>query len=341
MRRFTLVLALCLCLASCSSDDGAEAAGSTTDSSTTTVDTTAVSSSAVSSSAVSSTAVPTTAEPDAAATGCGTGGVSDITVAGDGNDRSVRVFVPTAWDGSSLLPMVVNWHGLGSNGPDQAAYTDYEALAEREGFIVVHPTGDAGVIGIPNWELSQFPDPTKDDVAFANALLDEMIASFCADPAAVYSTGMSNGGLFTSVLVCEMGDRLAGAASVAGTTHADDCVADDPVPYIAFHGTADRVVSFDGSSDNGELFSEVTPAEFGEFAADFGCDPEPTSEQVSDEVIRYDYLGCRNEVPLSFYEIVGGGHTWPGAELDLGGTTQDIDATADAWAFFARHRLDD
>ena len=51
------------------------------------------------------------------------------------------------------------------------------------------------------------------------ALIDELVANWCADPARVYSTGMSNGGFFTARLICEMADRIAAAVSVAGTYH--------------------------------------------------------------------------------------------------------------------------
>ena len=58
----------------------------------------------------------------------------------------MRVFVPSVYAGSPL-PVVIDWHGLGSNGPQQAMYSGYESVAEAEGFIVVHPTGVADAAG--------------------------------------------------------------------------------------------------------------------------------------------------------------------------------------------------
>ncbi len=299
---------------------------------------------------------PTTADPETTEAasegtggpgGCATVGVSSLDLVVDGEPRTVRVFVPSTWDGNERLPLVVDWHGLGSNGQDQALFSGYEQLAETEGFLVVHPSGVSGSGNRPNWELDQFPDPAKDDVAYADELLDVMIEDYCADAQRIYSTGMSNGGLFTSVLICNMADRLAAAASVAGVTHDDSCAPSRPVPYIAFHGTADAVVPFDGSSSAGALFSEVMPEEFGQFAADFKCDPEPVDVPVGDEVTRHDYVGCDNDTPMSFYEIAGGGHTWPNSPIAalvegaLGATTTEVDATADSWAFFQQHSLAD
>ncbi len=292
------------------------------------------------------------AEEDASS-GCDsvTTGTDSFTMTGGGAEHDVQVYVPTDFDPSSPLPLVLNWHGLGGDGRGQARFSGYEALAESEGFIVVHPTGVPASGDTRNsWELPQFDSPARDDVAFANELLDEMVVSYCIDESRVYSTGMSNGGFFTSVLVCEMADRLAAAASVAGLTHADDCSPSRAVPFIAFHGTADAVVPFDGTQSNsvlggGGFFEQVMPDEFAEFAADMGCAVEPTVSPYAREVTAYSYEDCDQDVPLVFYEIADGGHTWPSTPLaarsaSLGYTTTEIDATADAWAFFEQHRLE-
>lgn len=284
-----------------------------------------------------------------------TRGVSEFTLDAGGAVHDVRVFVPTtvAVDPS---PVVLNWHGLGSNGAQQAVFSGYETLAEEEGFIVVHATGVAAAGDERNsWELTAFDTPERDDLAFADALIDTVIIDWCADPDRVYSTGMSNGGFFTAELVCGRADRIAAAVSVAGITHPDGCDPARPVPYLAFHGTADDVVPYDGSGEStlvddnveieiGGFFEQVMPDEFAEFAADAGCDPEPIRTEETAEVVSSTYTGCDDDVPMIFYEIVDGGHTWPDSPLaeqlaDLGFFTDDISATADGWAFMSQHTL--
>ena len=275
-------------------------------------------------------------------------GVNEFTLDEGGFAYDVRLFVPSTVS-SDPAPVVLDWHGLGSNGPQQALYTGYETLAEEEGFIVVHATGQDS-----SWELAQFDMPDRDDLAFADALIDTIIEDWCGDEARVYSTGMSNGGLFTSELVCNRSNRIAAAASVAGTTHVDECDPERPVPYIAFHGTADTVVPFGGGEASvllppesvDALIDEGTPGEFADFAVDNGCDLEPQRTEQSAEIIRYDYTNCANDIPMTFYEIVGGGHTWPSspiadpaAPLETSGFTFEVDATADAWAFMSQFSL--
>lgn len=282
-------------------------------------------------------------------------GLSEITVTAGGYDYPVRIFVPSGLDGEPI-PAVVAWHGLGSNGDQQAVFSGYETLAEAEGFLVVHPTGLAiGDAGPASWQLTD-PGTSRDDLRFAHDLIDRLIDDWCADGTRIYSTGMSNGGYFTARLVCEMSDRIAAAVSVAATFHPDDCAPERAVPYTAYHGTDDVVVPFDGSGESvllgdaappelTELFRRVMPDEVAEFAADAGCAFE-TPETIGDDVTALTYTGCDRDVEIRFVEIAGGGHTWPGSPIadSLGGgfgyTTDTVDATADGWAFMSRYRLD-
>jgi polyhydroxybutyrate depolymerase len=283
-------------------------------------------------------------------------GVNEVELRVGGAVHQVRIFVPPGFAGEPL-PTVLNWHGLGSDGPQQAVFTGYEALAAAEGFIVVHPTGvpSPGTDG-NSWELADDQDPGRDDIAFANALIDTLIDDWCADPRRIYSTGMSNGGYFTARLLCEIADRIAAASSVAGTFHPVGCAPVRPVSYLAFHGTDDLVVPFDGSGESvlvsGDdpvlraFFSQVMPDEFGEFAADAGCRRRPKRSTVGTDVVRHRYVNCDGDASLVFFEITGGGHTWPSSPLAdqvsaLGYTTDDVDATADSWAFFEGYTLDD
>jgi polyhydroxybutyrate depolymerase len=287
-----------------------------------------------------------------------TPGVSEFTLEAGGAVHDVRIFVPTNVV-SDPAPVVLNWHGLSADGGRQAASSGYEMLSEQEGFIAVHPTGVGLRTGGPNfWEVTRFElpqvldDPVRDDLAFADSLIDTVVADWCADPDRVYSTGLSNGGYFTSELVCNRADRIAAAVSVAGITHPESCAPSRAVPYLAFHGTDDNVVPYAGAGESllvGEVdpdgfFGQVMPDEFAEFAADAGCDPDPVRTEETPEVTSYVYSGCADDVPMTFYEIVGGGHTWPGSpqadqQAIFGLVTDDISATADGWAFMSQHSL--
>ncbi|MFV0524902.1 MAG: alpha/beta hydrolase family esterase [Acidimicrobiales bacterium] len=290
--------------------------------------------------------------------GCGltlTPGQTTVSLEFEDRTRVYELVVPAGYDPAVPTPVVLNWHGLGSNGPDQLAFSEYPALADREGFLVVAPTG----VPMPgqalnSWELTDDDDPTRDDLAFAAAVLDHVIATTCVDEARVYTTGMSNGGYFSSRLVCEMSDRIAAAASVAGLTHPDDCLPSRPVPYLGFHGVLDEIVPYDGGGFSSlfpgvrvELFEAVIPDEFAEFATGDGCGPVPVEQAVTGNVTTFIYPACPEGVEAVFYRIADGGHTWPGSASSaaisepagLGRTNTEINATELSWEFFSRHPL--
>ena len=302
-------------------------------------------------------AAPAAGEP-ATAVDCASvpTGLTELVVDAGGAEHDVRVYVPTTVDGSSRLALVLNFHGFSSNGMQQAALSDYEEFAEDEGFVVAHPTGVPATRDTRNsWELADFDDPGKDDLAFANELLDLLVEDYCVDESRVYATGMSGGGMFTSRLVCDMSDRIAAASSVAAIQFSETCSPERAVPFMAIHGTEDQVVPFDGDASSsrlaGEDFAEALlsqpiPEEFARFAETMGCDPAGERVQQSNDIFATTYTGCDDDVPLVFYEVVEGGHTWPGTPLAeqltefQGYITTEIDATADSWAFFEQHTLE-
>ncbi len=54
------------------------------------------------------------------------------------------------------------------------------------------------------------------DIAFVDALIDEIGAELCIDLARVYAAGWSSGGQASSALACSLDERIAAVAPVAG-----------------------------------------------------------------------------------------------------------------------------
>jgi polyhydroxybutyrate depolymerase len=285
-------------------------------------------------------------------------GVTNIMLRGGGATHAVRIFVPrvATKTASGTLPVVINWPALGLTGTEQAAVTGYDPLAQAQGFVVAYPTGvPSKGSSQDSWQLVDSYDPERNDIAFANALIDTLIAHWCVNPARVYSTGYSNGAFFTARLVCQLANRIAAAVMVAGVYHPAGCNPSRPVPMEAYHGTADTSIPYGGGGKSvlagsgwpgiKGFFNDVIPDEFAKFAADFKCDADPWVTRIGSDVIRHQYVGCEHGVPMSFFEIVGGGHTWPGSPLaavlkPFGHTTDTVNATTEGWAFMKTHSLD-
>ena len=86
---------------------------------------------------------------------------------------------------------MLNIHGLGSNGDQQASFTGMEDLAEDEGFIAIHPNGEGE---LPLWNYVS-DNRASNDIGFISELVATRSVSGSASTPHVYATGMSNGGL--------------------------------------------------------------------------------------------------------------------------------------------------
>lgn len=283
------------------------------------------------------------AQPAPAASGCGrptTPGLSLASIDSAGGKRTYRLYVPAGYEPGRPAPLVLNFHGFGSNAVEQEAYTRMQAQADEAGFVTVAADGT----GAPQqrWYIYGQGEPGYvDDFAFVDDLLDHLQATLCIDEARIYSTGMSNGAGLSSQLGCRLNDRLAAIAPVAGSPHsATLCKGKAPMPAIIFHGTEDASVPFAGGA-GGRLGLAVRGARENarDWAAHNGCASAPTVERVASDVLRESFDGCRGGADVVLYVVEGGGHTWPGAPNvpRLGPVTGSIDATELIWQFFAAH----
>ncbi len=306
-------------LASCSSDDAADSSPSSTESS---------SSAATSTSGTTGTTAPAT---------CALGGglapgsaTRTLTVAGV--EREFLVRIPSA--PAATMALVVSFHGAGSNMVEQAVYGGFDALGEAEGFVVATPNGVDGAVR--QWRYLGTPD----DVAFARAIVADLVTDACVDPERVYAAGMSSGSAMSASLACEASDTFRGFGLVAADFYVPAvCAASTPRPMVIFHSTDDVVVPYAGGTVNAGGAGNglpVAPAEetAAAWAEHHRCSAGPTETVLSPEVVRLDWSGC--EAPIAFHRIVGGGHTWPGS-IDvarLGPVTDEIDATRVMWDWF-------
>lgn len=163
------------------------------------------------------------AAPDAAIDGCGRttyplGVSTEASIVHDGVERTFRVHVPPSYDATAATPVVLMFHGGFGSGRQLETSSGMSTIADREGFIAVYPDGTGGV---RTWNGGACCNPAArdgvDDVGFVDALLDHLESELCVDPARVFSSGMSNGAILSHRLACELSERIAAIAPVAGT----------------------------------------------------------------------------------------------------------------------------
>ncbi|MEZ4403967.1 MAG: PHB depolymerase family esterase [Kofleriaceae bacterium] len=272
----------------------------------------------------------------AATSGCGrVPGANDRTwtVTSGGRDRTFRVHLPTGYSPTTPTPVVVNFHGRNSTSQQQALLSGMNGFADGHGFIAVHPDG-VGQTWNGGLCCGEAQTANVDDVGFTRALLDKLDAELCVDPDRVFATGLSNGGFMVHRLACELADRIAAVAAVAGPNGAPTCSPARPIAVLHFHGDADMVVPYDGIA--GQLAVRPTMTAW---AQRDGCGPTSTVDLRAGEVTCEQWPGCQAGSAVRLCTIAGGGHQWPGGLTipGLGHNTTDISATAAMWDFFVAH----
>lgn len=274
----------------------------------------------------------------------------------DGRLRTYSLHVPPGHGDGALLPAVIMLHGGGGTGDRMARFTGFDALADQEGFLVVYPNAVRR-----HWNDGRggnfYSHRTGvDDTGFLDALIERLIEQHRADPAAIFMTGASNGGMMTYRFACERPERLAAMAPViAGVPEplAEGCTSETSLPALIINGTEDPLVPFEGgpvtvrNRESGRVLGAFESAAL--LAQRNGCPALPNEEALPEidpddgtHVIRYTYSACRGGAEVVLYVIEGGGHTWPGGMQYLpvsaiGRTSHELDGTETIWDFFKRY----
>ena len=255
-----------------------------------------------------------------------------LAVTVDGAARGYTVHVPATMTAQTSMPLILAFAGY-RMPPGQL-----EQLSglDGSGAIVVYPQAASTAAGV-GWQGAPYSSGA-DDVAFTTALLDDVESRLCIDPKRVFAAGISNGGGFVSLLSCALPERIAAFAVVSGAIYPatnPPCPSAPPVPVIAFHGTADEVIPYDGGARHDASVAPVSQW-LSQLAIRNGCASDPRPETVAAGVERQTWTGCRDPGALLHYRIDGGGHVWPGA---AGSGSTAVSATTLIETFFAAHPL--
>lgn len=209
--------------------------------------------------------------------------------------------------------LVINLHGAGMTGAQQAALTNYNAVANQFGFVVAYPDGID--LSWADGRGASVPDRQGvNDVGFLAALIERLSRDFAIPPGRVFATGLSAGGFMATRLGCDRADLVTAVAPVAGTLGAGvPCAPSRPVSMLLIHGTGDTVVPYDGGPMLGRGGpSDIlgAPALAERFRQIDGC-PGPLTELNAGPVQRMAAAGCAGGAEVALVRINGGGHVWP------------------------------
>jgi len=317
------------------------------------------------------------AQPQGREVAVGPTGDYEIAVPHDGRTRTALVHVPDTVAGETRpIPVVLNFHGGGGNARAHRDYVSMDALADREGFIVVYPNGTGRLEEkLLTWNAGlccgYAMTEKVDDVGFVRALLAALAQRAPIDTARVYATGLSNGAMLSYRLAAQLSDRIAAVAPVAGSMVLPERRVDDAAPALAvpgrravpilhIHSTDDKRALYFGGLGEPFPFTNVRTKHPNAEEVLFRwvsfeeCSPKPVVREErrgprgtptgAHTATLYVFGGCRDGGEIALWKLTGAGHVWPGGRSDylprvLGPGTDVIDANEEMWRFFKRFAL--
>jgi len=273
-----------------------------------------------------------------------------LTIRHGGRDRS---YLLHDFSGGKRAPLVIVLHGGGGNAANAVRMTGFDAVAAREQLVVAYPNGTAARQRVPllTWNAGHCCASAMragvDDVGFIAAVIDREVAAGRADPARVYVTGMSNGGMMAHRLGRELSAKIAAIAPVVGAVFGDEPAPAGPVAAFVVVGADDTVVPGQGGPldlralvGRAPADHDVAPAiEQARYWARANRCGEPQESRTA-ATTRTAWTGCARDADVVFHVVDDNGHAWPGGRPGREGAaapTAAFDASAEMWRFFAAH----
>ena len=243
--------------------------------------------------------------------------------------------VPAKYDPKVPTPLLILLHGYTASGALQDSYFGLSGIVDAKGFLYAYPDGTVDQSGKRFWEgtdaCCDFFHTGVDDVAYLNAIIDDMSAHYNVDPKRIFLVGHSNGGFMAHRMACDKASRIAAIVALAGDNWNDPakCQPSEAVAVLQVHGDADTTISYNG----GQLVGVTYPAahdSVGTWVTSNGCGAMPTvgapldidSVLPGNETMVARYTGCKPGGAAELWTIHGGGHvpslqkSWPGMIYD-------------------------
>lgn len=273
------------------------------------------------------------------------------TIQSGGLTRHYLVHLPPSYNGTKATPVVLALHGGGGTSQSMVRLTHFNDVSDGHGFIVAYPNAYDS-----RWADGRGTTPEElqgvNDVAFISDLIDHLTTELVIDLTRVYATGISNGGIMSQRLACELSERIAAIAPVAGSMAEKiepGCQPTRSIPVMLINGMSDWLVPWAGGTIPGPSGGRVVPVwmNIDKWITLNGCSACPTVSDVSHVVddgtrTRSESYACQHGVEVTLMAVAGGGHTWPGGlqylpEWLIGRTSRDFDASEVIWEFFQRN----
>ncbi len=277
-------------------------------------------------------------------------------------NRRYTVHVPTGYDGLSPLPLVMVLHGCLQTHLDIRRISGFDAIADREGFLLVYPyiTSYRGLRGRNcwGWWFRNEITPGQGEVEDLWRIIEEVRGRYPVDPRRIHVTGLSAGGGMAVAMMVAHVDRIASGAVVAGAAYSETAQAvgfvgynkgrfkpvgkivqamnaamgarKRPLPILIVHSHDDATINIQSALNIRDSW-----------AACFECDLQEAGKRRGEsgstrwEQIRY--RGGPTGTLIETLFLSGPGHGWYGGAPGDFSYPEAPDISTMIWSFFADH----
>ncbi len=260
------------------------------------------------------------------------------TMVHDGINREYVLYIPSSYNGTSAVPLMLVFHGFGGTASEfmngsMDGNSDMRPLAESDTFILVYPQGSCSD-GSSHWN----PCPTggdnkstADDVGFVESMISEISSEYNVNMERIYAAGYSNGGMMAYGLANYKSDLIAAVASVSGSMLDCPGPTSHPMPIVHLHGTSDDVIPYNGSSDWSSAESTL------DYWINFNnTTTNPTVSTYNSggmTIEHYEYSQGDSSVSVEHYKYIGGEHVWFSSNFQGQNTSELV------WNFVSRYDI--
>ena len=188
---------------------------------------------------------------------------TEVTLDVKGSKR--RAVVVNAPKDGTKRPTVIALHGGMGSAEVMRANSGFDAVARANGFTAVYAEGTDIGGDRHAWNtgyLLRRQVQDADDIAYFDTLIDTLIRDHGADPARIYMTGGSNGGMMTFVYAVARPQKLAAIAPVVSSMFTFDDLPAMPVPILIINGAKDEEVPLEGGMSRNPIVRRAQEAPY-------------------------------------------------------------------------------
>ncbi len=177
--------------------------------------------------------------------GCGHAkpGIRPSSVDVKGTRRDFLLTVPSSYVVHDPAPLIVAFHGRTNSNEQVRSY--YRLDREATDAIIAYPAALSNGNGSFSWSNPGDKGSELRDIAFFDAIVEQLANDYCIDMDDITVVGHSLGAWMANSVACVRGDAVKASATVGGDSVITDCAG--PSSAMIIHNPRDRLSPFSGA----------------------------------------------------------------------------------------------